>query len=82
MYFLCNVQGRGAIISSDAFYLFVVQFGFGISNGWLSSLCMMAPGDYVEEGEREAAGGFMAVNLVAGLMVGSLLSFAAADAGS
>lgn len=81
LYLLCNIQGKGAVISSDAFYLFVVQFGFGASNGWLSSLCMMAPGDYVEEGEREAAGGFMAVNLVAGLMVGSLLSFGAAGVG-
>jgi equilibrative nucleoside transporter 1/2/3 len=38
---------------------------------------MMGAGDYVEEGEREAAGSFMAINLVAGLMTGSLLSFAA-----
>lgn len=82
MYFLCNIMGNGAVINSDAFYLFVVQFGFGASNGWLSSLCMMAPGDYVEDGEREAAGGFMAVNLVAGLTAGSLLSFAAAGVGS
>lgn len=82
MYFLCNIMGNGAVIKSDAFYLFVVQFGFGASNGWLSSLCMMAPGDYVEDGEREAAGGFMAVNLVAGLTAGSLLSFAASGVGS
>jgi len=82
MYFLCNIQGNGAIIQSDAFYLFVVQFGFGATNGWLSSLCMMAPGDYVEDGEREAAGGFMAVNLVAGLTAGSVLSFAAAGVGA
>jgi len=38
----------------------------------------MGAGDYIEEGEREAAGGFMAVNLSAGLTFGSLLSFAAA----
>lgn len=39
---------------------------------------MMDFGGLVEEGEREAAGGFMAVNLVAGLTFGSLLSFSAA----
>ena len=80
LYFLCNLGGKGAVIQSDAFYLFVVSFGFGFTNGWLGSVCMMGAGDYVEEGEREAAGGFMAINLVAGLMVGSLLSFAAANA--
>ncbi|KAE9367956.1 hypothetical protein N431DRAFT_429235 [Stipitochalara longipes BDJ] len=78
LYLLCNIQGRGAKINSDAFYLFVVQLGFGGTNGWLSSSCMMGANEYVEEGEREAAGGFMAVNLVAGLTAGSLLSFAAA----
>jgi len=79
LYFLCNLDGKGALINSDAFYLFVVSFGFGLTNGWLSSLCMMGAGDYVEEGEREAAGSFMAINLVAGLMAGSLLSFAASS---
>ncbi|KAH6668967.1 nucleoside transporter-like protein family [Halenospora varia] len=81
LYFLCNIQGKGAVISSDAFYLFVVQFGFGLTNGWLSSMCMMDAGEHVDEGEREASGGFMAVNLVAGLTAGSLLSFAASSAG-
>lgn len=76
LYFLCNISGRGAVISNDAFYLFVVQYCFGLSNGWLSSLCMMGAGGYVDDSEREAAGGFMAVNLVAGLTAGSILSFA------
>ncbi|TVY62335.1 Nucleoside transporter FUN26 [Lachnellula suecica] len=77
LYLLCNIEGKGATISSDAFYLFVVQFGFGLTNGWLSSSCMMSANEWVEESEREATGGFMAVNLVAGLTFGSLLSFAA-----
>jgi len=77
LYYLCNLDGKGAIIKSDAFYLVFVSFGFGLTNGWVSSLCMMRAGDYVEESEREAAGSFMAINLVAGLMSGSLLSFAA-----
>ncbi len=78
LYLLCNVRGRGAIVSSDVFYLFVVQLGFGLTNGWLGSSCMMAAPDWVEDGEREATGGFMGLNLVAGLTVGSLLSFTAA----
>lgn len=75
LYFLCNVGGRGAVVGSDAFYLVVVQFLFGLSNGYLGSNCMMGAGEWVEEEEREAAGGFMGLCLVGGLTVGSLLSF-------
>lgn len=78
MYAFCNIHGQGAIINSDIFYLVVVQFLFGLTNGWLASNCMMAAGEWVEEGEREASGGFMGLCLVAGLTVGSLLSFTAA----
>lgn len=78
LYMLCNIGGRGAIIQSDIFYLFFVQFLFGLTNGWLGSSCMMASGEWVDEGEREAAGAFMGLCLVAGLTVGSLLSFTAA----
>ncbi|KPM35777.1 hypothetical protein AK830_g10795 [Neonectria ditissima] len=75
LYLLCNLDGRGAIVSSDFFYLFVVQLAFGLTNGWLGSSCMMASGEWVEESEREAAGGFMGLCLVSGLTLGSLLSF-------
>lgn len=78
LYFLCNMRGRGAAIPSDAFYLFVVQFLFGLSNGYIGSSCMMGAGEWVEKEEREAAGGFMSLMLVGGLTVGSLLSFLAA----
>ncbi|TAQ90362.1 hypothetical protein B7494_g1307 [Chlorociboria aeruginascens] len=76
LYFLCNIQNEGAIIKSDAFYLFIVQFGFGLTNGWLASTTMMGAVEWVEEDEREVTGSFMAVNLMAGLTAGSLLSFA------
>ncbi|KAJ3520897.1 hypothetical protein NM208_g13532 [Fusarium decemcellulare] len=79
LYFLCNIGGRGAIVSSDFFYLFIVQLLFGITNGWLGSSFMMASGEWVDEGEREAAGGFMGLCLVAGLSIGSLLSFTISD---
>ncbi|KAA8572069.1 hypothetical protein EYC84_001994 [Monilinia fructicola] len=79
LYLLCNIEGKGAKVNSDVFYLLVVQGGFGLSNGWLGSSCMMAATEYVDEEEREASGSFMMTNLVGGLMIGSLLSFAAAS---
>ena len=75
LYLLCNIHGNGAAVPSDAFYLVVVQFLFGLSNGFLGSTCMMGAGEWVEVDEREAAGGFMGLMLVGGLTVGSLLSF-------
>ena len=77
IYLLCNIENHGAIIKSDVFYLFVQQLLFGATSGWLGSYCMIDFSLYVEEGEREAAGGFMALNLVAGIMCGSFLSFSA-----
>jgi solute carrier family 29 (equilibrative nucleoside transporter), member 1/2/3 len=79
LYFLCNIKGRGATISSDFFYLVIVQFLFGLTNGYLGSLCMMGAVDWVAPEEREAAGGFMGLMLVGGLAVGSLLSFLLGD---
>lgn len=79
LYLLCNIGGRGAIVSSDFFYLFIVQLLFGLSNGWLGSSFMIASGMWVDEGEREVAGGFMGLCLVMGLALGSLLSFSIAD---
>ncbi|KAF2164664.1 hypothetical protein M409DRAFT_25058 [Zasmidium cellare ATCC 36951] len=75
LYHLCNLRGQGAIVKSDFFYLVVVQLFFGMSNGYLGSTCMIGAGEWVDEEEREAAGGFMGLCLVAGLTVGSLLSF-------
>lgn len=79
LYFLCNIKGRGAVVPSDVFYLFIVQFLFGLTNGYLGSECMMGAGDWVAPEEREAAGGFMGLMLVAGLAIGSLLSFFLGD---
>ena len=78
LYSLCNVKGQGARIGCDMFYLLVVQFLFGITNGYLGSTCMMGAGEWVNPDEREAAGGFMGLCLVSGLAVGSILSFFAA----
>lgn len=80
LYLLCNIRGRGAVIPSDVFYLFVVQFLFGLTNGYIGSSCMIGASEWVEDDEREAAGGFMGLMLVVGLTVGSLLSFLTANA--
>ena len=80
LYLLCNIAGKGAVVPSDFFYLVVVQFCFGVSNGYLGSSCMMGFAEYVEPEEAEAAGGFMSLCLVGGLTAGSLLSFFAAQA--
>ena len=79
-YYLCNRNGGGATISSDFFYLAIVQGGFGLTNGIVGSACMMSAGLVGKEDEngeavREAAGGWMGLMLVGGLTVGSLLSF-------
>ncbi|PVI04424.1 hypothetical protein DM02DRAFT_611451 [Periconia macrospinosa] len=78
MYVLCNIGGQGAAIGSDAFYLLVVQLLFGVTNGFIGTTCMMGYAEWVDVEEREAAGGFMSLCLVAGLAVGSFLSFIAA----
>ena len=75
LYRLCNIHDRGATIESDFYYLFIVQLLFGISNGYVGSCCMMGAAYWVEEGEKEAAGGFMSLMLVTGLTIGSLFSF-------
>ncbi|KAL2007704.1 hypothetical protein VTN00DRAFT_7686 [Thermoascus crustaceus] len=80
LYMLCNVRGRGAAVNSDAFYLFFVQLLFGITNGYIASSCMVGAAQWVAVEERHAAGGFMSLMLVAGLTVGSLLSFLVANA--
>lgn len=79
LYLLCNINNKGAVVNSDLFYLIIVQFLFGISNGYLGSMCMMEAGNWVEIEEREASGGFMGLMLCAGLTVGSLLSFLVAQ---
>ena len=80
LYHLCNVRGQGAVVNSDVFYLIVVQMLFGLTNGYLGSTCMIGAAEWVDPEEREAAGGFMGLSLVAGLAVGSLASFFAAGA--
>lgn len=79
LYLMCNINGQGASVKSDFFYLFIVQALFGITNGYLASSCMMGASHWVSADERHAAGGFMGMMLVGGLTAGSLLSFVVAS---
>jgi equilibrative nucleoside transporter 1/2/3 len=79
LYLLCNIDGRGSI-AGDWFYLIVVQFLFGLTHGWLSGTSMMGVPNWVEVEEREAAGAFMGMSLVIGLVAGSFLGLLAAQA--
>ncbi|KAJ5477275.1 hypothetical protein N7539_007419 [Penicillium diatomitis] len=79
LYLLCNIDGSGAAVQSDVFYMVVVQLLFGVTNGYLASSCMMGASVWVSPDEREAAGGFMSMMLVAGLAAGSFLSFLVAS---
>ena len=75
LYELCNIRGKGAVVASDFFYLVVVQLLFGLTNGYVGSSCMIGAALYVDDEEKEAAGGFMSLCLVFGLTIGSLASF-------
>ncbi|ANB14408.1 nucleoside transmembrane transporter FUN26 [Sugiyamaella lignohabitans] len=72
-FFLTNINGDG-IIQSDVYYL-LLQFAFGVTNGQLVTSALMESPSFVNENEKEAAGGFMTMSLSIGLAVGSLLSF-------
>ena len=79
LYLMCNIDGRGSV-AGDWFYLIVVQFLFGLTHGWLSGTSMMGVPNWVEIEEREAAGAFMGMSLVTGLVAGSFLGLLAAQA--
>lgn len=81
LYMLCNVHGQGASVSSDFFYLVIIQFLFGITNGYVGSSCMMGASEWVEASEREAAGGFMGLMLVGGSRLGACLAFSCKELG-
>ncbi|KAK6519640.1 hypothetical protein TWF281_003464 [Arthrobotrys megalospora] len=74
LYWLGNIKGRGAKVQSDFFYE-LVQFTFGLTNGYVGSNTMMLGPQLVPEEESAAAGGFMGLCLVAGLAAGSAASF-------
>jgi solute carrier family 29 (equilibrative nucleoside transporter), member 1/2/3 len=79
LYLLCNIDGKGSF-AGDWFYLIVVQLLFGLSHGWLSGASMMGVPAWVGKEDREEGGAFMGMVLVAGLVAGSVVGLAAAQA--
>lgn len=79
LYLMSNIDGRGSTVS-DWFYLIVVQFFSGLTHGWLSSTSMSGVPKWVDIEEREAAGAFMGMSLVTGLVAGSFVGLLAAQA--
>ncbi|KAI0796511.1 nucleoside transporter-domain-containing protein [Abortiporus biennis] len=89
LFLMCNIQRsspsilgpRTPIINSDIFYMFILLL-FGVSNGYISSLCMMAAPS-VEHNPRlkgkvedvDVAATLANFFLVGGLAVGSFASF-------
>ncbi|KAK2842917.1 hypothetical protein FQN49_005989 [Arthroderma sp. PD_2] len=75
LFLMCNVGGRGASINSDFVYLVLVQGFFGVTNGCICVSTMVRATEIVDEDEKEPAGAYMGMLLVAGLAAGSVMSF-------
>ena len=89
LFLMCNVQwasssssGGGPIISSDALFMLIVLL-FGATNGYVSSMCMMAAPSLTHNPRLQGRGEDVDVaatvasfSLVGGLAVGSMVSFA------
>ncbi|KAL1922887.1 uncharacterized protein VTP21DRAFT_9263 [Calcarisporiella thermophila] len=80
LFMVCNVMSPGrkmpTVINSDAAYFILVVL-LGLSNGWVVSLAMMAAPNLgsVKPHEQNMIGSMMVTCLIAGLVVGSALSF-------
>lgn len=83
---MCNIQGpdgtSSAVIPSDFFFMFILLL-FGLSNGYVSSLCMIAAPSVEHNpklrGRKEdvdVAATVASFCLVGGLALGSCASFA------
>jgi len=86
IFLMCNVQGstpgHSPIISSD-FLFMIIMLVFGATNGYVSSLCMMAapslehnPNLHGRKEDVSTAATLAGFCLVGGLAVGSIMSFA------
>jgi len=76
LFLLCNVSGTQLTVAFDNdFFPIAFMSIFAVSNGYISSLCMMLGPQLVPPEEQELAGNVMIFFLSAGLMAGSALSF-------
>ncbi|KIY45947.1 hypothetical protein FISHEDRAFT_48408 [Fistulina hepatica ATCC 64428] len=81
LFLLCNVQGHdNALIRSDIAFM-IILFAFSVSNGHVSSCCMMASSSLqhnprlTAEEDVDVAATVASFFLVGGLAVGSIASF-------
>ncbi|CCH45268.1 Equilibrative nucleoside transporter 3 [Wickerhamomyces ciferrii] len=76
LFFFCNLsKNKGnPIVDSDLFYI-LLQFTFGFTNGHNLSCCFMNVANYVDDEQKEAAGGFTTIFLSLGLAAGSIFSY-------
>ena len=58
----------------------MVQLPFGLTHGYLSGISLSGVPNWVEVEDREAAGAFMGISVVIGLVAGSGLGLLAAQA--
>jgi len=79
LFLMCNnnLEAMPDYFENDGFYIAIMLL-FSISNGYLSSLCMMFGPGLVDEKDAEKAGSLMAAFLGLGLMMGGFSSFAVA----
>lgn len=75
LYPLFVLLGPTTVIE-NTWILFGVMVVFSASNGYLSTLCFIHSGSYVEDEERSISGGLMSVFLTTGITSGSLVAIA------
>jgi len=76
LFMLCNVSGTQLVVTFDSdFFPLIFMVVFALSNGYISSLCMMLGPQLVSPEDQELAGNVMIFFLSAGLMAGSAFSF-------
>ncbi|EDO37568.1 predicted protein [Nematostella vectensis] len=76
LFFFCNAQPRTTPVffADDGYYIAFMAL-FGLTNGYLGSLCMMYGPGLVEPKHAETAGTMMAFLLIIGLALGAGFSF-------
>ncbi|BEJ01018.1 hypothetical protein CcaverHIS631_0508750 [Cutaneotrichosporon cavernicola] len=81
LFLFCNIPARakGQLPAFPDGVYWLILFGFGLTGGWISTLCMMLASSpelnpAIAEDEKDIAGTLAAFSLVSGLAFGSLCS--------
>lgn len=75
LFMYCNIDHKNltTVFNHDAYYI-IIMIAFGLSNGYLATLCMIYGPATVEPEEQNTASSMMAAFLGFGLCLGALLS--------